>query len=216
MHTPEHGLGRLAAPDERDRGFLLTKPREASGVEYRYWITRGDAYDQGSTPQCVSYAWQRFLTTNPVVNKPLPFTEFYDECQRRDEWPGEDYDGTSVRAGAKILKERGYCSGYSWAFDAETIIAHVLAVGPVVLGTLWTYEMFFPAPNGFIAPTGREVGGHAYVVIGASRTKQAVRIINSWGRDWGANGRAWLSFSDLDRLIRDRGEACTATEQRVV
>ena len=33
----------------------------------------------------------------------------YHEAQKVDEWPGEDYDGTSVRAGLDILRKRGHC-----------------------------------------------------------------------------------------------------------
>jgi hypothetical protein len=209
------GLGRLYAPDPRDRKHALPKPREASGIDYRYWITRGQL-DQGATPHCVAFSGVRYLTTNPVVNKPIDTTELYRACQLVDEWPGEDYDGTSVRALFKILKQRGYISSYQWAFDAETVIAHVLARGPVVMGTTWTLDMFTPTADGFITFTGAPMGGHAWVIIGASRTRQAVRMINSWGPSWGESGRAWVSFEDLQRLIEDYGEACTSTELRIV
>ena len=33
----------------------------------------------------------------------------YHEAQKIDEWEGEDYDGTSVRAGLDILRKRGHC-----------------------------------------------------------------------------------------------------------
>lgn len=221
MHTPEHGLGRRHAPDERDRQFMLARPAEAAGVEKRYWITTGAAYDQGRTSQCVSYAWQRFLTTNPIKNKPLPFAEFYAECQRNDEWPGEDYDGTSVRAGAKIMRARGLVGEYRWCWDVETALAHLLAVGPLVLGTEWTTSMFSPDKHGHIRPDGQVVGGHAYVATGANRARRnpdgtvgAVRIVNSWGPDWGTRGRAWISLEHMDRLIRARGECCAAMELR--
>jgi hypothetical protein len=32
----------------------------------------------------------------------------YHEAQRIDEWPGEDYDGTSVRAGMDVLRTEGH------------------------------------------------------------------------------------------------------------
>lgn len=208
------GLGRLQATDPRDSAYKLPKP-SAGAIEKRYWITRGQL-DQGGTSQCVAYSGVRYLTTNPVVNKPIDPAELYQACQRVDEWPGEDYDGTSVRALFKILKQRSYVSEYLWSWSADTVIAHVLAVGPVVVGTTWTIDMFMPDRWGFITFTGQPVGGHAWTIIGASRQKQAVRMINSWGPGWGQNGRAWVSFSDLDALIKDDGEACTAKELRVL
>jgi hypothetical protein len=215
MTSPLAGLGRLHSPDPRDRAYKMVKPRAAAEVEQRYWITRGQL-DQLSTPHCVAFSGVRYLTTSPCVNKPVDTTVLYNECQKVDEWEGESYDGTSVRALFKILQQRGYISEYRWAFDAETVIAHVLAVGPVVMGTTWTIDMFMPDRRGFITFTGEPVGGHAWTIIGASRKKQAVRMINSWGPNWGASGRAWVSFADLDALIKDYGEACTAKELRVI
>ncbi len=215
-----HGLGRIHAPDERDRLFQLYRPREAAGIERRYWITNGRAYDQGRTAMCCSYAWGRWLTTSPVVNPHFPFSEFYTDCQRNDEWPGEDYDGTSVRAGAKLITARGLATEYRWCWDIETGLAHLLAVGPLVLGTDWHAGMFNPSAGGYIWPTGRVAGGHAYVAIGASRVRRnpdgstgAVRIINSWGQ-WGDRGRAWITLAALDGLIRAQGECCAAMEVR--
>lgn len=81
--------------------------------------------------------------------------------------------------------------------------------------------MFMPHDKtGYIAPTGPDEGGHAWLIIGANRnrgnpdrTKGAIRMINSWGDSWGSQrGRAWITFRDLDKLIQDDGEACVASE----
>lgn len=136
---------------------------------------------------------------------------------------GNSYDGTSVRALMKALKLRGLVEEYRWARDAQSVLTHVLAKGPVVMGTTWTIDMFTPDREGYIWPVGRPAGGHAWLIIGANRKKQnpddtvgAVRMINSWGPNWGANGRAWLSLKALQALIDDYGEACTATEVKRV
>lgn len=226
MTDREYGLGRLYAPDDRDRRYAISRPAEAAGITYRYWYT-GDIYHQGRTPRCVAYAGVGWLRAGPVRNLvPILQTDFaalYHECQRVDEWPGPppDYDGTSVRALMKVLKSRGHVSEYRWTWSAGMAVDHVLAVGPMVVGTTWTEGMFEPDRHGFIRPTGFPAGGHAYLLIGAHREKEcpdgsrgAVRIVNSWGAGWGQQGRAWLSIADLDGLMRDHGEAATAIEVR--
>ena len=40
-------------------------------------------------------------------------------------------------------------------------------------------------------------GGHAVLVVGYSDTKQALKIVNSWGYDWGQNGFAYISYQYL-------------------
>lgn len=219
------GLGRiLSTPDERDAKYLLPKTtKRAAEITSRHWLSKGKTLDQGATSQCVAYSGVRLLTTHPIVNKPLDPVELYGQCQTLDEWPGENYDGTSVRALFKALKLRGLVEEYRWARDAQSVLTHVLAKGPVVMGTTWTIDMFTPDREGYIWPVGRPAGGHAWLIIGANRKKQnpddtvgAVRMINSWGPNWGANGRAWLSLKALQALIDDYGEACTATEVKRV
>jgi C1A family cysteine protease len=223
MPNTNRGLGRLHAPDARDHNFLLARPsQEASQITYRTWFT-DQVFDQGSTSQCVAYATIGWLMAGPVRNtKQVPsFREFYADCQRNDEWPGEEpaYEGTSVRASMKCLKQRGYVSEYRWAFNAATVIDHILANGPAVIGINWYGNMFDPDKNGFLHVGGQLAGGHAILLVGANRDKLcpdgsrgSARIVNSWSRQWGQSGRAWISFTDLDRLMGEDGEAATATE----
>lgn len=225
---PTKGLGRLISVDFRDTKYLMTKnlPKRTSGVTYRYWRT-GKVLDQADTSQCVAFSGQQYLVTGPITN---PFyktpVELYNECQKVDEWEGENYDGTSVRALFKVLQNAGYIKEYTWAYDTQTVVRHLLDTGPVVLGTNWYNSMFYPdAITGFITLRANSglAGGHAYMVKGCNNDKLcpdgsrgAIRIINSWGTEWGDNGHAWISYKDADRLIKNWGEAATGTELKFV
>lgn len=212
-------LGRLVSKDERDQKYLLPHRPEAASVTFKYWTAR-PALDQRDTPQCVGFSAYQWLTAFPVKNTP-PFspTELYHMAQQNDEWAGTDYDGSSVRGAFKVLKQAGYVSEYRWAPDARAVVDHLLTRGPVVVGTVWTEGMFMPDDHDCIDDVGGEViGGHAYLLIGANRLKPtrnglgAVRVLNSWGTGWADKGRAWLSMYALDDLLKQDGEACTATE----
>jgi hypothetical protein len=137
----------------------------------------------------------------------------YSEAQKVDEWEGEDYDGTSVRAGAKILQQMGYISQYLWAWDIETVLSTLLNVGPVVVGTLWYESMFDPDPlYGLVKIEGEAVGGHAYVLNGVNLNSGLIRAKNSWSKEWGKNGHFRIKIEDFERLLHEDGEACIATE----
>jgi hypothetical protein len=221
MDEAELGLGRRYAPDARDNAYPM---RAAIGdtsrlvlPKSRHWWA-GETLDQGPTSSCVGHAWRGFLSCAPLKTRTGPDAfEIYDAAQKIDEWPGEDYDGTSVRAGAKVLAERGHLEQYLWAHDAQTAKEWILLRGPIVFGTYWYRSMNRPDVDGFVEVKGAPSGGHAYLGVGYSTKRAAFRILNSWGPDrYGQRGRAWIRESDMDRLIREWGEACTAVERRIV
>jgi hypothetical protein len=219
------GLGRRVSKDDRDYKFKLPR-REVEAKEHtnRYWSTPHLPLDQGNTPQCVAYSGMAYLLSGPIFNQmPMSARSLYRECQMNDEWDGEDYEGTSVRALFKVLKNINLIGEYRWAFDVGTVVNHVLTQGPVVMGTNWYMDMFMPTVDGdYLEATGGNVGGHAWLIIGANKLKHnpdgsigALRMLNSWGPNWGEHGRAWLTFKTLAKLIDEDGEAGVATEIKV-
>jgi hypothetical protein len=140
----------------------------------------------------------------------------YYFAQLLDEWEGTNYDGTSVRGGAKVAHKAGFISSYKFARTLDAVLYHILEHGPVVMGTSWYSGMNSPNERtGIITPTGRTIGGHAYLAYGANVSKGLLSIRNSWGLDWGIKGRARLSFENVERLLEQRGEACTPVEIKV-
>lgn len=220
-------LGRLIHYDERDKNFLVPKMAVSPSVRHKFYPT-GPILDQGNTPQCVAYSSVQFLMTGPVVNHyPEGPPDLYTKCQLIDEWKDSPHDGTSVRASMQVLQAVGYLSEYNWAYDVGTVVNYLLTRGPMVLGTNWSEDMFNPDEKGFIRYTGTVVGGHAYLLMGVNLdlpcsdgTKGAFRMQNSWGMGWGngpsgGSSRAWVSISDVDKLIKDDGEAATSVELHV-
>ena len=213
-------LGRYHIPDERDKKFLiedkLSLPKTI--IKSKYWDANGWWGNQGKTPQCVGYAWAHWIEDGPIGHDGVPPivhpTLIYREAQKVDEWVGEKYDGTSVRGAAKYLKTTNRISSYLWTYDINVLINTVLTQGPVVVGTNWYTSMFTPDKNGVIRVLGRVAGGHAYVINGIDRNTNLFRIKNSWGKTWGKSGHAFISFTDMARLIREKGEVCLAIENK--
>jgi hypothetical protein len=219
--TVETKFGRLVSMDSRDFFYVLEAPRLRSYLfPQRMWAA-GPVTNQGRFPHCVGHAWSQFLEASPVRKgkRKLPTPEvIYHGAQQVDEWPGPPpaYDGTSVRAGAKVLQSLGLIHEYRWAPDIDTVSKFVRGRGPVVVGTMWYSGMSHPEQRrgeSWLRPVGADEGGHAYVIIGFSLKRNAFRIINSWGRGWGDEGRAWIDYSDMNHLIfMQNGEAASAME----
>jgi len=226
-------LGRLFKPDPNDRKFPMRAQLPADVVERTIVYPTGPVLDQGAIACpfadtthpfckergfCVGAAWRQLLTSAPVVVKGGPgLLDVYHAAQDADEWEGgpEAYAGSSVRAGAKVLQRLGYIGAYLWADGARTVRDWMCAgKGGVVVGSLWCDGMNEPTKEtGYtVKLTGHVRGGHAYYLPVYSKPRGAYRILNSWGRTWGENGRAWLLGEDLERLIGWDGECCTPHE----
>ena len=54
-------------------------------------------------------------------------------------------------------------------------------------------------------------GGHAMTVVGYDDARQAFRLVNSWGQQWGDRGFAWISYESFNSNVR---ESYTATVTR--
>jgi len=221
VSTTPFKLGRVSSIDERDNNYLIkTKlaPKLAPlmAPTVRYWKNDEWNGNQLNTPQCVGFAWAHFITGSPIthvgIQPVVAPLDIYNGAQLNDEWAGQSYDGTSVRGGAKWLKLQNKISSYLWAFDINTIVNTVLNIGPVTVGTYWYYNMFFPNSTGLIRVSGAVVGGHAYIIDGVDTKKKLFRIKNSWGTSWGKGGMAFISFTDFNKLLKQRGEACLAIE----
>jgi hypothetical protein len=230
----ERVLNRVVHFDERSRSFPAT-----AGIEenpFRSYTWRCNAWnDQGREGACVGFAWSHELAARPAeYPTDAAFAQkIYQRAKQLDPWPGEDYDGTSVLAGAKAVKEMVGLAGkplieeYRWAFGIEDVLRVLGYRGPLVLGLNWYEGMFDPDVNGFIRPTGAILGGHAILaravkivwrnghgpatVENLDTEKSFVTLRNSWGRDWGIGGDCRISVLDLNILLREQGEACVPT-----
>jgi hypothetical protein len=209
----EYGLGRIYIPDERDHQHLMRTimPQVAPERSYRYW-SAGWRGNQGAKPWCVAFAWFHWLEMMGRLGEPDAWDPswLYANAQLVDQWAGEDYDGTSVRAGGDVLRRENTIQEYRWSWSVSEVEIAVLTESPVVVGSKWTNGMFTPDTDGFIWPTGGSAGGHAWVISGVNRDKRVFRMDNSWGTDWGDHGRAFLTYEVLEELLDDQGEAAVA------
>lgn len=188
--------------------------------------------NQGQEGACVGNGWTAELQARPnVVGGDLGrigaieaqqfATNVYRQAQSLDDWPGESYEGTSVLAGAKVVKQMGYIDEYRWAFSIDDVIDALITTGPVVIGIPWYDSMYETRPSGLVDVGGRIVGGHCLCLIGYdpamrlpkegwTKRFEVVRWRNSWGSDYGHNGDGFIRVEDLAELLRSRfgGEAC--------
>lgn len=220
----ERRLDWVPSFDQRNRlyGIRSLLDENKSKRSAKFW-KEGTVLDQGSEGACVGFGWLAELIAEPYVPDEQPTPEFgnmlahhfYKQAQQIDEWPGDDYSGTSVLAGAKIMKEYGYIDEYRWCFDIDDIIDAVVSKGPVVIGIPWYSGMYRTNSLGLSSPIGQKVGGHCITLTGYHPAKifgrQSLEVFkwrNSWGEDYGVGGSGYITVLDLRKLFEEGGEAC--------
>jgi hypothetical protein len=216
-------LDRVFQLDWRSLDFpVMALMAQETNFAYRSYTHRCDVWnDQGQEGACVGFGWGHELSARPAVftvDADFSRNRIYKPAQLIDEWPGEDYEGTSVLAGAKIIKQLGLMDSYRWAFTVEEMALAVGYKGPAVIGVNWYTGMFNTDENGFIHPTGRIEGGHCILAMAVRIIKNADKSLNydasfftlhnSWGQGWGRLGKAYISFRDMARLIGEQGDVC--------
>jgi hypothetical protein len=222
LEFEEKGLGFHPGPvDNRDRPLSATIERVVTQKESgsRFWFNplRLDQMAEGA---CVGFGWTQCVNSSPKSHEfpnEVAREVYYAARRDYDEWPGEGYEGTSVRAGAKAATARGWIQSYAFAASIDEVALWVLNRGPVVIGIDWHESDYRPSRrNGyFLTGEGEVVGGHCLLVDGVrwGLSEPYFRLLNSWGASWGYNGRAKISVENLRRLLsQPYAVACTATE----
>jgi len=120
-------------------------------------------------------------------------------------------NGPDVKEGVKI---------YRWAQTIDDIRAAINQRIPCVLGCNWYSEFDRPVMRKRGAITEYWIGtrsdwssirgGHAICINGASDSRQAVKLRNSWGKSYPP---VYISYTSLQRLIGEAGEVGIPTDR---
>ena len=214
------------------RDAIALKPDWNASV----WWTGGLVLDQGSEGACVGFGTTGEAMASPVrqrfraagMTKATPTeiansvaSDVYHRAKEIDEWEGVDYDGTSVRAGLLVGRERGWWAGFNWAKNLDEVLL-ALTLGPVVIGVEWREEMYETDEVGRVTVGGGAVGGHCLLVTGFSprwgkKREPRFRWRNSWSLSYGVNGNGYVRPEDLKDVCFDTGgEAGVVRDRKLV
>lgn len=207
-----YGFGRIPSPpDARDYNLRSFMPMGAAPVGEKIWDYPSEPLNQLETNHCVGFSMAAFGINLPTNTN---YTDedghnFYYLCKEEEGLPLEE-NGCYMRSGAKVLKNLGKINTYAFAPDLESILWWLVNKSPLMVGTVWTGEMFEPNPDNIITIGGSTFGHHAYLV---NEVKDGyLGIQNSWGKGWGKNGKAYISIEDFGKLFLQDGEAITTVE----
>jgi hypothetical protein len=215
--TGDIRLDRIVYFDKRSRAYPIRTMVAVKKLRSYTW--RCNTYlDQASEGACVGFGIAHELAARPAevagVTDKFAKEEIYWEAQKVDEWEGGSYpgarpkyEGTSVLAGVKVAREKGFFDSFYWGFSLNDLALGVGYRGPAVLGLPWMEGMFDTNPSGYIYATGEVIGGHCILCRGVNVREKYFLLRNSWGRDWGVDGDCKIPFADMKKLLAKGGES---------
>jgi Papain family cysteine protease len=176
---------------------------------------------------CINYMnWERRLRAGANGSPPPKVSTrmLYHMARLYDEWPGEDYDGSSCRGAMKGWHRHGVCNDTLWPYrkkfvepsegwehdaamrplgayyriEKSSIVDMQAAIQEVhaiyVSGTVHEGWWLKTADSLPVIPIKKEAGGHAFALVGY--TADGFIVQNSWGPTWGYRGFAVLTYED--------------------
>jgi Papain family cysteine protease len=218
--------------DFRDRMFeptLVEVPVRKPLEEYQK--AEVPILDQGQEGACTGYGLATvahyLLRQRKVVRDEIPVSPwmFYELARRYDEWPGEDYEGSSARGAMKGWHKHGVCSGECWTSsktlkDRQLTIERLRDALDRPLGAYYRVNhKDLIAMHSAISEVGvlyatstvhagwSEVGKDGLVhpsnqILGGHAfaivgyDERGFWIQNSWGPDWGRGGFCQVTYDD--------------------
>jgi len=206
---------RKARFDKRSKDYDIGLRLAGREPVTKLWETNV-IYDQEGG-SCVAFAMAGEMSAEPVacgqISNEDVINKLYFPAQYIDDFPGGEYpdaypwqEGTDLLSVLGLAVKYGVADSYEWAFSMLDIQRGISFSGPAIVGTGCYSGMIEPDRNGYIHPTGRYVGGHAYILLGVNMEEQYFTLAMAWGPHWCHNGRSKISFKDFDKLRRQKGE----------
>lgn len=212
MNAIFRAFGRIIRFDDRSWNYNIRQlfPRKKFSPGTQLWACPVHL-NQKAEGACTGFAVAHEAAADPVrvpqiTNRTA--RQIYLRAKQLDQYPGDDYEGSSVLGAMKAATEKEWYAEYRWAFSESDLLQAVCTIGPAVIGVDWHEGMMDVDNAWFIRRSGPRVGGHAICVRGYDHSITAYVLRNSWGRGWGLRGDCYLSRSDMRLLLAHKGEAC--------
>lgn len=219
-------------PDIRDRVYQSTLLPLRRGVKPP---DRLFVMDQGADGACAGFALAatvnllvRFNPTSDPATRARRVSPhmLYVNARRHDEWPGDTYEGSSLRGALRGFYNCGACRFDLWKSPSPAGFS-LQAAKDARLTSLGAYYRLRPHlpdyhaaltetgviyvsasvhkgwddPKRGIIPPGSGSALHAFAIVGYDDTGFVIQ--NSWGPKWGKGGLAHWSYADWSANIED-------------
>ena len=177
---------------------------------------------------CAMKEYQEKVEWSRNLQPHLSTRMLYSECKKIDGIP--NVDGTYIRSAMKVLSTQGVCTEATWPYSPNhpgipfprykiealenriktyakiatipELISSLYLNGPCPIGFYVTSVWYQVPRTGIVkdpSPRASKRGGHCVCVVGYSPA--GLKIRNSWGKSWGKDGYAVLSWAHVEKMM---------------
>ena len=175
----------------------------------------------------LAYALQAELKRLHNEKSTISVRSIYVKAKEYDEWPGEDYEGTSVLGGLKAMHKDGVFTEQDWPYSRknnpvpgtqpkykisnytelkgiEGVLDTLRKKKPVVTEIKLTPGFSRAGPGGRVVLSDPQIlwGGHAICIVGYNSQTTEFKFANSWGTSWANGGFGFIRSSDLEMILQ--------------
>ena len=189
----------------------------------------GDTGPEGTTVGfALAYAIQSAAAAKGQRGLEASPRGIYVLAKKYDEFPGEDYEGTSLLGALQGAKDIGVYSASDWPYSSKALprssakpvlklrgfkqaksisqILDALRAGSVVAASIQvTSDFDTPGKDGRVTiklPL-RELGAKTIAIVGYDASAAEFKFANDWGTSWGAQGFGIIKDTDLSKVLLD-------------
>jgi hypothetical protein len=212
-------------PEYRERGPQPSEPV----IDLSTHIGRiGDTGPEGTTVGfALAYTIQAAVRAGGRSDLDVSARGIYTLAKRFDEFPGEDYEGSSLSGGLQAARSVGVYSAKEWPYAAKAmpsgvkpimkvksftqassiteILDSLRADKVVAASILVTSDFDKPSEDGrvILRLPLRQLGQKGIAIVGYNPNTAEFKFANDWGAGWGAQGYGLIKDTDLAKIIKD-------------
>jgi hypothetical protein len=223
---------RADPPDLRDRYYDAPLIQLRSRIEPPTGLA---ILDQGEEGACTGFGLAAtihlLLERSGRAGTRVSTRMLYEMAKRHDEWPGEDYAGSSLRGALRGWHSMGVCTEKSWPYDpkkadGEMTVARAKEARSITLGAYFRLRPHLPdyhaalcqaeviyvsadvhagwsdPQRGVIKYAPRTAVDGGHAFAIVGYNETGFWVQNSWGPGWGRKGLALWTYEDwLDNVV---------------
>ncbi len=216
----------MVAPEYRSASASAAGPALLLDLRDAMGAIRNQGSEGTTIGFSVAYALQAAIKSKFNRKVTISARGLFVTARKFDEWPGEDYEGSSVVGGLKGAQQVGAWLESQWPYAGPAPAASVkpaykvskfrkldskpeALVSAMQAGQLPVVQLSVTEDFDRVGADGRVVirtplrptGGHSMAVVGFDQAKAEFRLANMWGPEWGDKGTLVIRDSDLKRIL---------------